>query len=88
MAQTLPEPIALGRLAVHPVTMPDAVEHIMAMVALGEGGYIVTPNVDHVCLAERDDDKRYGGRVGGMDGSALPGKRGICGGGRASACGY
>lgn len=56
MAQTLPEPITLGRLSVHPVTMPDALEHIMTMVALGEGGYIVTPNVDHVCLAERDDE--------------------------------
>ena len=56
MAQTLPEPITLGRLSVHPVTMPDALGHIMTMVALGEGGYIVTPNVDNVFLAERDDE--------------------------------
>ncbi len=52
----LPPPIALGRLCVHPVTLPDAVRHIVAMVEAGRGGYVVTPNVDHVCLAERDDE--------------------------------
>ena len=56
--ESLPEPITLGRLQVHPVTLRTAVRHILALIDARAGGYVVTPNVDHVCLAEHDDELR------------------------------
>ncbi len=54
----LPPPIALGRLEVHPVSLAQALTHILALIESGHGGYVVTPNVDHVCLVEHDDELR------------------------------
>ena len=54
----LPATIALGRLAVHPVTLTGAVRHIVGMIAAKRGGFVVTPNVDHVCLVEHDEELR------------------------------
>ena len=54
----LPPSIALGRLEVHPVSLAQALEHILGLVESGRGGYVVTPNVDHVCLVEHDDELR------------------------------
>lgn len=55
---SLPPAVRLGELAVHPVTLDDAVSRILAMVETGLGGFIVTPNVDHVCLVESDIELR------------------------------
>lgn len=54
----LPVPVQLGRLAVHPVTRAGAVGHIVSMIEAKNGGFVVTPNVDHVCLVDRDDELR------------------------------
>ncbi len=58
VAPRLPAPVELGRLSVHPVTLDGAVDHIMAMIDAKLGGFVVTPNVDHVCLVERNDELR------------------------------
>ena len=42
----------IGRLSVDRVTFADALDAIEALVAAGAGGTVVTPNVDHVVLAE------------------------------------
>ena len=54
----LPELVPLGQLNVHPVTLARAIDHILALIDAGQGGYVVTPNVDHVCLVEHDDELR------------------------------
>ncbi len=38
------------------MTFPQALDAIDQMVAAGSGGYVVTPNVDHVVLAETRSD--------------------------------
>jgi N-acetylglucosaminyldiphosphoundecaprenol N-acetyl-beta-D-mannosaminyltransferase len=45
----------LGRLRVDEVTFQQALDAIAAMIAEGRGGTVVTPNVDHVVMAEHDD---------------------------------
>lgn len=55
---SVPPSIPLGRLRVHPVSLGDAVHHIVTLVEAGRGGYVVTPNVDHVCLVEQDRELR------------------------------
>lgn len=51
------ERLRLGHVTVDPVTMSEAVDRIDALIDAGNGGYVVTPNVDHVVLAE--DDLRF-----------------------------
>lgn len=46
--------LRLGHVTVDPLTMAEAVDRIDALVDAGDGGYVVTPNVDHVVLAEDD----------------------------------
>jgi N-acetylglucosaminyldiphosphoundecaprenol N-acetyl-beta-D-mannosaminyltransferase len=46
----IPEPISIGTLLGHPVTMEQAVNIVVDRI----GGYVVTPNVDYLCMAERD----------------------------------
>ena len=46
--------LRLGHVAVDSVTMAEAVDRIDALIDEGRGGYVVTPNVDHVVLAEDD----------------------------------
>lgn len=43
-----------GRVPVDPLTLEDAVDAIVDLVRAGRGDYVVTPNVDHVVLAETD----------------------------------
>lgn len=45
------------------LTFDEALEHIKFLVEQGEGGYVVTPNVDHIIQLERNDRLRsaYGG---------------------------
>jgi N-acetylglucosaminyldiphosphoundecaprenol N-acetyl-beta-D-mannosaminyltransferase len=46
--------IFIGRVPVDVLTFQEALERIDALVVAGEGGYVVTPNVDHVVLAEEN----------------------------------
>lgn len=46
--------IFIGRVPVDVLTFQEALLRIDALVAKGEGGYVVTPNVDHVVLAEEN----------------------------------
>ena len=48
----------MGSLEIDPVTLAGAVDAVGALVERGRGGFVVTPNVDHVVLAERDLDFR------------------------------
>jgi N-acetylglucosaminyldiphosphoundecaprenol N-acetyl-beta-D-mannosaminyltransferase len=45
------ETVALGSLFAHRVSFDEAVEYIVSLVRAKQGGYVVTPNVDHVCVA-------------------------------------
>lgn len=49
-----PGRLRLGHVTVDPLTMAEAVDRIDALVDAGDGGYVVTPNVDHVVLTEDD----------------------------------
>lgn len=44
----------LGHVPVDALTMDEAVSRIVDLVRAKKGGYVVTPNVDHVVLAERN----------------------------------
>jgi len=46
--------LKLGHLSIDRVTFDEAVQHIGRLVDAKQGGYICTPNVDHVVLAETD----------------------------------
>jgi len=46
--------IKLGTIHADYLTMAQAVESIVSRAERKEGGYVVTPNVDHVVLAEKD----------------------------------
>jgi len=46
--------VRIGRATIDDVTMVEAVEAIVDLVARGKGGFICTPNVDHVVLLEDD----------------------------------
>ncbi len=50
--------VRLGSLYADALTMQDALAKIEALVEQRHGGYVVTPNVDHVVLAERDPSLR------------------------------
>lgn len=46
--------VAYGKIYAHVVTFQQAIDHIVHLVKSGAGGFVVTPNVDHICLAEDD----------------------------------
>jgi N-acetylglucosaminyldiphosphoundecaprenol N-acetyl-beta-D-mannosaminyltransferase len=54
MTLTPLDSVSLGSLFAHRVTFDQAVERILDLVRAGGGGYVVTPNVDHVCVAVED----------------------------------
>ncbi len=47
--------LRLGRVQVHAVSMNQTLDLIAERVASGVPGYVLTPNVDHVVMAQRDD---------------------------------
>ncbi len=49
-----PARVAIGSLEVDRLSFDDAVARIIELAETKRGGYIVTPNVDHVVLAEHD----------------------------------
>jgi N-acetylglucosaminyldiphosphoundecaprenol N-acetyl-beta-D-mannosaminyltransferase len=50
--------VPFGRIYAHAVRQDEAIASIMRKVELGRGGFVVTPNVDHVCIAETDPELR------------------------------
>lgn len=50
--------VRLGRLYADELTFQEALDAIVARARGAEGGFIVTPNVDHVVLAEDNDALR------------------------------
>jgi N-acetylglucosaminyldiphosphoundecaprenol N-acetyl-beta-D-mannosaminyltransferase len=48
----------IGAVPFDPVTHADALGAIGALVSSGRGGFVVTPNVDHIVLAHRDAELR------------------------------
>jgi N-acetylglucosaminyldiphosphoundecaprenol N-acetyl-beta-D-mannosaminyltransferase len=54
MSAFLEEPsrLAFGKIYAHVLTQAEAIERIVDRAASGLGGYVVTPNVDHICLAQ------------------------------------
>jgi N-acetylglucosaminyldiphosphoundecaprenol N-acetyl-beta-D-mannosaminyltransferase len=46
--------VQYGKIYAHAVSLREAIDCILERVSSGQGGYVVTPNVDHVCLAETD----------------------------------
>lgn len=48
------ESVRFGRIHAHRLTFDGAIDAIVELCARGQGGYVVTPNVDHVVLAEED----------------------------------
>lgn len=46
--------VRIGNVPIDRVTFEGALDEILAMVARGEGGTVVTPNVDHVVLAHEN----------------------------------
>lgn len=47
--------LRLGRVPVHAVSMHQTLDLISLRIASGLAGYVLTPNVDHVVLAEKSD---------------------------------
>ncbi len=50
-----PERVPLGRIYAHRLRFEEALDAIVELAHARRGGTVVTPNVDHVVLAERDD---------------------------------
>lgn len=46
--------VRLGTIHVDELTFDGAIDAVADAVQAGDGGFVVTPNVDHVCLAETD----------------------------------
>ncbi|HET6346212.1 MAG TPA: glycosyltransferase, partial [Myxococcota bacterium] len=44
--------VRFGTIHVDDLTFQGAIDAMGEYIAAGQGGYVVTPNVDHVCLAE------------------------------------
>ncbi len=54
----MPQRIRLGTIHADRVTMVEAIDIVETLVQARSGGFIVTPNLDHVVMAERDLDFR------------------------------
>lgn len=55
MNGALPPRVPLGRIHAHPLRFEEALDAIVQLARAGAGGTVLTPNVDHVVLAEHDD---------------------------------
>jgi N-acetylglucosaminyldiphosphoundecaprenol N-acetyl-beta-D-mannosaminyltransferase len=51
--QSLPE-ISLGGIQIHAIDEQTCIRHILNKLAAGSGGFVVTPNVDHLRRCRRD----------------------------------
>lgn len=50
--------VRFGSIHADSVTFREAIDHVVDLVRDGNGGYVVTPNVDHIVLAEHDEGLR------------------------------
>lgn len=67
-------PIAEAGVTIHDVSFDETVELIVEWAREGSGGYVATPNVDHLIRAKRDPDFRalvMGARLRIPDGMGL-----------------
>lgn len=48
--------VQFGPICAHAVSMAEAVDLIARRAASGEGGFVLTPNVDHVAMARRSPE--------------------------------
>ena len=76
MAGPMPRQIGIREagVAIHDVTFDEAVDLILAWAKEGSGGYVCTPNVDHLVRAKRDKEFRdlmRGARLRLPDGMGL-----------------
>jgi N-acetylglucosaminyldiphosphoundecaprenol N-acetyl-beta-D-mannosaminyltransferase len=55
LAPPVTERVPFGRIHVDVVSFDGAVDAIIALCRAGRGGTVLTPNVDHVVMAETDD---------------------------------
>ncbi|MCC6682527.1 MAG: WecB/TagA/CpsF family glycosyltransferase [Phycisphaeraceae bacterium] len=50
--------VTIDGVALHAIDEATCVRHVLDELAAGRGGWIVTPNLDHLCRASRDQDFR------------------------------
>ncbi|MDH3625304.1 MAG: WecB/TagA/CpsF family glycosyltransferase [Myxococcales bacterium] len=50
--------VRLGRIYAHALTFSAALHQVAELIGRGSGGYVVTPNVDHVVQAEHSEELR------------------------------
>ncbi|HXK11786.1 MAG TPA: WecB/TagA/CpsF family glycosyltransferase [Vicinamibacteria bacterium] len=50
------EVVQFGSVCAHAVSMEEAVDLIARRAASGEGGYVLTPNLDHIAIARREPE--------------------------------
>jgi N-acetylglucosaminyldiphosphoundecaprenol N-acetyl-beta-D-mannosaminyltransferase len=76
------ERVPLGSLFAHRITAAEAIEAIVQRARSGLGGYLVTPNVDHVCVAKESESFREAHRsayLSLVDGTPLMWLSAACG---------
>lgn len=57
MSPTLPT-VDIAGISLHAITEAQCVDHVMRALASGQGGWIVTPNLDHMHRLARDSQYR------------------------------
>jgi N-acetylglucosaminyldiphosphoundecaprenol N-acetyl-beta-D-mannosaminyltransferase len=53
-AREEPARVQFGKIYANVLTQADGIARIVDRAASGLGGYVVTPNVDHICLAQEE----------------------------------
>jgi N-acetylglucosaminyldiphosphoundecaprenol N-acetyl-beta-D-mannosaminyltransferase len=51
-----PRTVALGPLRMSTITLAECVAHVLRELEAGRGGWLLTANLDHLCLCDRDPD--------------------------------
>jgi N-acetylglucosaminyldiphosphoundecaprenol N-acetyl-beta-D-mannosaminyltransferase len=50
--------LQIGQIGIDVLTFAQALDAVIALATHGNGGYVVTPNIDHIVLADSDADFR------------------------------
>jgi N-acetylglucosaminyldiphosphoundecaprenol N-acetyl-beta-D-mannosaminyltransferase len=50
------EAVQFGPICAHAVSMAEAIDLIVQRAASGEGGFVLTPNVDHIAIARQNPE--------------------------------
>jgi N-acetylglucosaminyldiphosphoundecaprenol N-acetyl-beta-D-mannosaminyltransferase len=48
--------VQFGRVCAHAVSMAEAIDIIARRAASGDGGFVLTPNLDHIAIARKDPE--------------------------------